>query len=222
MSWAKIDDRFCVHPKVVPTSLAARGLWVTALSWSSALETDGWIPDSILPVLAGERDPDSLVDELLTSGLWERGEQGYRVHDFLDWNPSHAVLVARREDAVKRVTRWRERKREGNALTPHDVNALAPHSSNGVVTPPPTRPDPTRPVSEREKRSLSRGTTWPDDFTLTEERASWGRDAGIEVAWEWNKFKDHALRDGARHKNWNAAWRYWIRNAVDIAQRRRG
>jgi hypothetical protein len=67
-----------------------------------------------------------------------------------------------------------------------------------------------------------RATPWPEDFTLTEERASWGRDAGVEVAWEWNKFKDHALRDGATHKNWNAAWRYWIRNAVDLAHRRRG
>lgn len=76
---------------------------------------------------------------------------------------------------------------------------------------------------QKKAPTNSRATTWPEDFTLTEERAGWAHDAGItDIAWEWNKFKDHALANGVTHKNWNAAWRYWIRNAIDYAHRRRG
>lgn len=223
MAWAKVDDRFFSHPKVVETSLAARGLWITALSWSSAMETDGWIPSHMLPVLVDDsyRDgPEPLAIELVRAGLWEEGDRGFRVHDFLDWNPSRETLTARRHAAVARVTAYRERKRESNALTPH--------SGNAQLTPAPTRPDPSPPdlPSEDPKRSLSvrarasRATQWPEEFTLTLDRAEVARTFSIDATAEWNKFKDHALKDGITHKNWDAAWRYWCRRAPEFQRRK--
>jgi hypothetical protein len=219
MTWARVDDRFFSHPKVVGTSLAARGLWITALSWSSSMETDGRIPASVLQVFS-PYDPDPLTNELVARGLWERTEDGFRVHDFLDWNPSRETLTARRQAVVARVRDYRERKRTSNALTPH--------GRDESVTPPPSRPVPSPPdlPSEDPKRSLSvraraaRATQWPDDFDLTLERAEVAVAFGLDAAAEWNKFRDHALKDGVTHKNWDAAWRYWCRRATEFKPRK--
>jgi len=221
--WAKVDDLFFCHPKVVATSLAARGLWITALAWTSAVKGDGWIPDAILPTLVQE-DPDLLIQELLHAGLWERGDHGYSVHDYLDWNPSRETLEERRNAANARLIRHRDEKRKRNALHAR--------SCNGVKQAPvPSRPVPgpegSLSLRSREggmggvarKRALAR--TWPEDFTLTQERAEWARDLGVDATREWNKFRDNCLAKGLKYIDWNAAWRTWIRRAPDF-QRQRG
>lgn len=63
-------------------SLAARGLWVTAGSWSSAHLTDGAVPDHVLGLLGGTPE---LAAELVAAGLWRRTRRGYVFHDWLDW-----------------------------------------------------------------------------------------------------------------------------------------
>jgi hypothetical protein len=60
--WFLVDDQFPTHPAVLATSLAARGLWVTAGAWSSA-HSDDVVPDHVLasfgstPQLAGPPVP---------------------------------------------------------------------------------------------------------------------------------------------------------------------
>lgn len=44
----------------------------------------------------------------------------------------------------------------------------------------------------------------------------------LEMPWEWNKFKDHHRAKGSRFVDWDAAWRTWIRHAVEFAERRGG
>lgn len=83
MSWLKIDDRLFLHPKWLTTPPVARGLWITALSYCGAQNTDGLIPIPLLALLGGtEADAESLV----ASGLWHKEDAGYRVHDFADYN----------------------------------------------------------------------------------------------------------------------------------------
>jgi len=48
------------------------------------------------------------------------------------------------------------------------------------------------------------------------------KSAGVEMPWEWNKFKDHHQAKGSRFVSWDAAWRTWLRNAVDFRTRRQG
>lgn len=78
-----------------------------------------------------------------------------------------------------------------------------------------------RTISEPSLNRLSlRATQWPADFTLTTERAQVAELLGSDAASEWAKFKDHALKDGVVHKNWDAAWRYWCRRAPEFRRRR--
>lgn len=100
MTWARLDDQFHSHPKVAemdPDSmLAAVGLHTLVLSWCANQLTDGHVPVAQVRRLAGQ-PVDNLIGELIRVGLWERSKSGYLIHDYLDYNPSKAQVVAERK-----------------------------------------------------------------------------------------------------------------------------
>lgn len=76
--WARVDDAWWSHPKVVPLSAGARGLWISALSWSCHQRRDV-VPVHLLPLMAGT---DDLAAELVQSGLWAVCDEGWRIHQW--------------------------------------------------------------------------------------------------------------------------------------------
>jgi hypothetical protein len=73
-----------------------------------------------------------------------------------------------------------------------------------------------------------RGHRIPDDFTLTAERIEIARRIGLaddRVQSQFDRFRDHWLQadsPSARKRNWDAAWRNWVREAADRLERSRG
>ena len=84
MAWAKVDDQWFAHRKVVGLSLEARGLWTTVLSWSCAQRTPH-VPAHMARFLAGGRDVTSPADELVDVGLWVENGDGWVIHDWSDY-----------------------------------------------------------------------------------------------------------------------------------------
>lgn len=121
MSWFKGDDRLHSCEKWAPLSFAARGLWAHANSWVSDRRTDGMVPRK-MPQAWGAAP--ELVQELVIARLWDEVPDGWRFHDWLDYNPSRAELEERALASNARVTAFRERKKRarnavGNAhVTP--------------------------------------------------------------------------------------------------------
>lgn len=105
MSWLKIDDGLFLHPKWVQSPAGARALWITALSYCGKLNTDGCVPAPLLGILGGTAaDAEALVEV----GLWERTDDGYRFHDFAEYN--------RTSDQQERISEARaEAGRKGGA-----------------------------------------------------------------------------------------------------------
>ncbi len=135
MVWFKIDDGFWSHPKVLELSDAAVALWVRAGAYCAGHLTDGEVKRSTLRVLAADRDA---AVELVLAGLWGETEDGWSFHDWADYQPTREQVLAERAATRERVQKHRANRRrnaEGNDVT------------NGVGTPAPTRPDPTRPLS---------------------------------------------------------------------------
>jgi hypothetical protein len=99
MSWARLDDSFIDHPKMVGLRLELVGLWAKALAYCGRHLTDGAIQRALLPQLAGVSEPRAvkLAEELVKAGLWEHAGTDYLVHDYLDWNPSRREVLAERE-----------------------------------------------------------------------------------------------------------------------------
>lgn len=110
MAWFKVDDAFWSHPKVLPLSLPARGLWVTAGAYCAAHLTDGFISSSVLPLITGmpARNIHRHADELVNAGLWDPADgTGWWFHDWHDHQPTRAQVHARRQAGAERLARWR-------------------------------------------------------------------------------------------------------------------
>ncbi len=125
VTWAKLDDGFPDHPKIVSRSLAAKWLFVESICYANKFETDGRVPKAASFVKSSKRQ---VIDELIAAGLWEPApDEHYLIHDFLDYNPSHDELNSKRDS-----------KRMAGA------KGAASRWHGGGNAPDPTRPDPSR------------------------------------------------------------------------------
>lgn len=240
MSWGKLDDGWHRHPKVRRCSLAARGLWTTAFSWTSDMELDGFVPADMLEKLAEGEAVAPLVAELTrvappyAHGLWESADGGYQFHDYLELNPSARQLAKQRKGARIRMTRARSRSGEVRA----NERRTPGRDGSGTSYPPvpPSESDSTSSVQERTeagaadqlrlleggerhvavrvvKRGQSVATRWPADLTLTEELRAFARDGGLDPELEWAHFRDHHQAKGSRFEQWPAAFKTWCRRS---------
>lgn len=163
MAWVKLDDGFPDHPKVAQAGDLAAWLYVCGLTYSNRLLTDGFIPESVVPRLTGLKGPVSLAKRLVNAGLWERAEGGYRIHDYLEYQPSADKAAQEREANAARVAAWKRRSRgaTNEEVTPLPDHYLPPPGNGGgngrVMVPPYPVPVPV-PV---EDENLERGpTSW--------------------------------------------------------------
>ena len=111
MSWAKIDDQFSEHPKVIEAGPLAGWLYVRGLCYAAKYLTDGFISDAQaqqLALFAGSSP--ELLQKLVDCSLWERVNGGYQIHDYLDYNPTAASVRAEREAAKTRMQNKRGKK----------------------------------------------------------------------------------------------------------------
>ena len=138
MPWFRVDDKFYSHPKFVAVSMAARGLWVSAGSWCTQNLTDGWLPESVLPLLTSGRSVADLVVELESADLWTRGVNGWQFHDWTDWQWSKDRIEKQRLANRERQQKWAARgndKRWGDgepSPEPGAERADYPHQTNAV------------------------------------------------------------------------------------------
>lgn len=141
MVWLKLDDKFPDHPKVTEAGPLAAWLHVCGMAFCSRYLTDGFIPARQVSRLADLDNADDLVKTLVRVGLWEEADGGFRVHDFLEYNPSAEQVKRKRAAAAKRQADWRARQNVTHSVTNGVTGAL--------VTPAPSRPDPS-PIDKEE------------------------------------------------------------------------
>lgn len=94
MPWFKVDDRLAMHPKVMQAGNAAMGLWVRAGSWSAQNLTDGHIPTALLTSLGGTRNQ---AEALVKAHLWTVEPDGWRFHDWSEYQPSASDVKLHKE-----------------------------------------------------------------------------------------------------------------------------
>lgn len=153
MSWVRIDDHCPENPKLLRAGAEAAWLWLCGLAYCSRNLTDGFVPAEAISGLAG-REAADLVDRLVSVDLWDRVDGGFRVHDYLEFNPSKAQVKAKQAASAERVAGWKRRK--GHA---HDIDGNA--SGNALVTALPARSE-SVPVTRLERVSNTAPDPDPD------------------------------------------------------------
>ncbi len=136
MPWLKIDDQFPGHRKVRRLSDSAFRLHTTALCACAHDLTDGKVTREDIEDMPGvkKRYVERSISDLTRAKVWQiRDEDGtgvWWIHDYLDYNPSRAEVMAGREQARIRQQKWKEKHVEAksNAVTNASTNA-SPNAS---------------------------------------------------------------------------------------------
>jgi len=142
MPWFRLDDSFHSHPKVIAAGNEAIGLFVRCGTYAAEHLTDGFIPEHVAVLYGGSQvrsrgdaadgKAEALAETLVRTKLWRRTRGGWRMPDYLDYNPSKEAVDKERKNAADRQRRSREAK-----LSRRDSRR-----DNGVSHTAPTRPDP--------------------------------------------------------------------------------
>lgn len=116
---------------------------------------------------------------------------------------------------------------KGSGLRPGERGVVtAVGSASPIPVPRSTDPVPRDAASPRPRAS-ARGARIPDDFSITDEMAEWGRANAPNVAakYETEKFIDYwrgkAGKDATK-VDWVATWKNWIRKAAERQPQRAG
>lgn len=162
MTWAKIDDSFPDHPKIVAAGPICALLQIRAICYSCRFLTDGLIPHGAVSGLVNGLEPDDackhasgidLASLMVRNGLWDVAANGYQVHDFLDFNPSKKEVERQRKH-------WQERAQKGAKArwnknrTPH-ASKHAPSSVNPHAPVPVPVPVPLPVLSKEGKKHMT-------------------------------------------------------------------
>ena len=164
MPWFRLDDSFHSHPKVIAAGNEAVGLFVRCGTYAAEHLTDGFISEDIA-VLYGASDtgsrrnpgtgkPETLAETLVRTKLWRRTRGGWRMPDYLEYNPSAKAVGNERKNAAQRQKRRRE------ALTSRRDS----RSDNSVSHTAPTRPLTNTALSQPEPflRAREDKSNFPD------------------------------------------------------------
>jgi hypothetical protein len=111
MTWVKLDDGFCDHPKVALLPLKARWTHLHGLCYCNRFLTDGFIPVEIAHRWEGAGACATLVEK----GLWLLHEGSYEISGYLEWNPSKDDVQEQRRLAEERRAADTDRKRRVRA-----------------------------------------------------------------------------------------------------------
>ena len=110
MAWFKVDDTLHSHPKVRRAGAAAVGVWAAAGSYCMAYKTDGKVPAWWLD--SWGKTGLTAARKLVEVELWVETSDGYRFHDWQDYQPSSDEIERDREAARVRMKVLRERRRQ--------------------------------------------------------------------------------------------------------------
>lgn len=254
MPWVRLDDTFADHPKFLSAGPIAQLIQVRALCYAARHLTNGFIPHSILPWLltgmehigietagikgnaghviasvgcdVGDMDWPAIM---IKEKLWEKVRNGWRIHDYLTYQPSRESVLTKREHTRKRVEEWRNR----NAVSNDVGNAV----SNSALPP---IPSPSQSGSEKEGNKTrgegeSEGGTgdsarhkeragkrpFPAEFSFTTEMREWANQKNcMDAARQFERFKAFHISKDTRFSNWEMAWRNWALKRVEMKEDR--
>ena len=152
MSWFKLDDRIFDNPKIAALSDRAKVAFLESGTYCARELTDGFVPLNKAKAIAGT----ARALKELVPGLWEPVAGGYRIHDYLDYNPTRAQVLATKQTRSEAgskgaANRWQGAKQtdgtgDGKPDAPLPVTPSIPDPESHF--PKPDDPEPSAALAE--------------------------------------------------------------------------
>lgn len=153
MSWGAIDDGMVDHEKWRALEKNRRewadclALWMCVFCYSNRVGSDGFIDfDRLARISCFGSRAKSIAKRLHEVGLIDLEDDGFRLHDYLEYNPSKERRDARKALKKKRDSRYRTgktgkrdashgaSKRASNVAPPGDATNVAPLDASDVAS----------------------------------------------------------------------------------------
>jgi len=106
--WARFADDYLGNPKLARLSTAAIALDMASIIYSARDLRDGYLTDHDVRAIAALlhlRRWEPATDELVVVHRWVVVPGGWEIHDYLDYQPSRAKVLAERAAAAQRKRR---------------------------------------------------------------------------------------------------------------------
>jgi len=219
MPWAKLDDQFFFNRKVTQCDGYARSFHVAGIVYCSGQLTDGFVPKAAVTLVFGMTGFDfdkqmleQVLEQLLDTGLWERCNGGYQIHDYLEYNPTREEAIATRDaraEAGRRGGKASAERREANA----QANSQQMLKQNPTPSPSPSpSPDPnpnpeeTAVAGQRKRRQ----SVPPAVAVMREEMQRYPLRA------TYQEIADAVGEDQAALDRWRDVCRQWARRGYNV------
>lgn len=128
MGNASFSDGTADNPKLINAGPVAAWLWFCGVLYCRRGLTDGFIPKAVVPALVvGLKGAYRHAQTLCDVGLWHAELGGYRVNDFLVYNPSKSAM-----DQYKEKDRLRKQAERG--IRDERPNGVSGRNPNGQTS----------------------------------------------------------------------------------------
>ncbi len=244
MLWIPSHSEVIHHPKTrklarrldisIPTAIGhLHCFWHWAIKYAPEGTLDRYEDEDIAIGAIWDGDPTLFVAALIETGWIDDDRQ---IHDWDEYGGKRLRVIESRSEAGRKgaEARWQT---HGNAIanawqTHSDANGTALANSETALASD-GRVEEIREEEIREedktllpraKKSAARGEKIPENFQPSASLISWAKEnhPTIDPTRETPGFVDHHLSRGSVMKNWEAAWRTWIRNAEKFSAGRAG
>jgi hypothetical protein len=237
-SWVRVDTRFISHPKVLDIGPLGEALWLRGLCYAGSQMTDGFIPASFIKRM-GDMKGAAVAQRLVDAGLWVEAENGYHIHDYLEWQRS-------RDEATDISSKRAEAGRRGGQQKASNLLAKGQQTSSNAL-PDKSREDKTRTEQRREEETGDGANAptpprpadppqpaqnvtpirgphkLPDDFEPDETAHALADELGLRADFDFllGQFRDRQKSSGKRQLDWQATFRNWLRKEIEFRARDR-
>jgi hypothetical protein len=125
-----LDDNLLQHPKILRAAAKLGGqnggacavaMYLEGLAYTRHHLTDGFVPTLAIKTSSLVREPLHVATALVAVKLWHRVPNGFRIHDYHDWNKSAAEVKRERR-------KWRAKKQRQRSSS----NGRFSETSRGV------------------------------------------------------------------------------------------
>jgi hypothetical protein len=207
-AYAPLSAHYADDDRIMAAGEEAELLFVRLLAYCARTpKTEGHITHAQVKTRLGLDGAESRAETCAEVGLLERTDTGYQIRSWLKWNLS--------AEEVERV-RTQERNRKASPATSGKSGTGSGNGSGnkGVKEPGIRVPyTDTETDTETSTGARKRATKRPEDWEPNQGHQRIADDLEVNITNELAQFRDFHDAKGSTFKDWDAAFRTWLRNA---------
>lgn len=219
LSWCKVASNLDSHPKIRKAGRLGREVFLFALRRNAepGNPVPGRLPkDELAPwyiadqLQMPETEAVTGVTAAVTAGLLAEDGHCYVIVSWKDgWGKDNGT-------GAERTARWRENKKLHGSDTDHVTGDVTQRHGDSGDTDQKRREEKRSSPAKPTKRS----SVLPADWSPRSEERAKAVKTGLNCDAEAEHFRDHHTAKGTLYLDWDAAFRTWLKKAVEFSRGR--